>query len=139
MGKEIIEKKVEQIHSLLLELTEWTTVDFKVFNKTITLIRSCERNLELLVELSSDINATIVLEKQGKTPDSYRDSFLWLKKIGLIEESLCEKLIDSVKLRNGLVHEYDFELNNEKFYNSISKDFIPAYEEYLKIIVNSLK
>jgi uncharacterized protein YutE (UPF0331/DUF86 family) len=139
MGNEIIEKKSEQIHVLIKELTEWTSVDFQTFDKTITLIRSCERNLEMLVELASDINAGIILQKQGKTPDSYKDSFQWLKKIGIIDESLCSKLTDSVSLRNGLVHEYDFELNNRKFYDSIKNSFIPAYAEYLKAVIGTLK
>ena len=139
MGKEIIEKKLEQIQSLLKELAEWTSVDFAAFDRTVTLVRSSERNLEMLVELAGDINAAIVLEKQGKTPDSYKDSFLWLKKMGLIEEVLCNKLIDSVKLRNGLVHEYEFELNNRKFYDSINKEFIPGYNEYLQLITKSLQ
>lgn len=56
MGNEIIEKKSEQIHSFIQELKEWTDVDFEAFDKTVTLVRSSERNLELLVELSSDIN-----------------------------------------------------------------------------------
>jgi len=139
MGNEIIEKKSEQIHVLITELTEWTSVDFQTFDNTITLIRSCERNLEMLVELASDINAGIILQKQGKTPDSYKDSFQWLKKTGIIDESLCGKLIDSVSLRNGLVHEYEFELNNRKFYDSIKNDFIPSYTEYLKAVVAELK
>ena len=139
MGNEIIEKKSEQIHSLIRELREWTSADFETFDRTVTLIRSCERNLELLVELASDINAAIVLEKQGKTPDSYKDSFLWLKKLGLLNEQLCDKLIDSVKLRNGLIHEYEFELDNRKFYDSIKNDFIPAYAEYLQSVAKALK
>jgi len=139
MGNEIIEKKSEQIHILIKELTEWTSVDFQTFDKTITLIRSCERNLEMLVELASDINAGVILQKQGKTPDSYKDSFQWLNKLGIIEESLCNKLVDSVSLRNGLVHEYDFELNNRLFYDSIKNDFIPAYTEYLKAVIGVLK
>ena len=139
MGNEIIEKKAEQIHALIKEITEWTAVDFAEFDRTTTLVRSCERNLELLVELASDINVAVVLDKQAKTPDSYKDSFLWLKKLGIISEGLCDKLIDSVKLRNGLVHEYEFELNNRKFYDSIKNDFIPAYKEYLKAVVGILK
>ena len=139
MGNEIIEKKIEQIHVLLKELSQWTAVDFSTFDKTITLVRSSERNLELLVELASDINAIIVLQKQGKTPDSYKDSFLWLKKMGLLNENLSHKLVNSVKLRNGLVHEYDFELDNRKFYDSILNEFIPGYTEYLRIITKSLK
>ncbi|MEK7161593.1 MAG: DUF86 domain-containing protein [Patescibacteria group bacterium] len=139
MGNEIIEKKSEQIHSLLLELKEWTDVDFEVFDKTVTLIRSCERNIELLVELASDINANIILQKQGKTPDSYKDSFQRLEKIGILQGGVCKKLIDSVKLRNGLVHEYEFDLDNRKLYDSIKKDFIPAYGEYLKSVLNRTK
>ena len=139
MGNEIIEKKIEQIHVLLEELSQWTAVDFLTFDKTITLVRSSERNLELLVELASDINASIVLQKQGRTPDSYKDSFLWLKKMGLLDESLSHKLVNSVKLRNGLVHEYEFELDNRKFYYSILNEFIPGYNEYLQIITKYLK
>ena len=139
MGNEIIEKKSEQIHSLLLELKEWTDVDFEVFDKTVTIIRSCERNIELLVELASDINANIILQKQGKTPDSYKDSFQRLEKIGILQGGVCKKLIDSVKLRNGLVHEYEFDLDNRKLYDSIKKDFIPAYGEYLKSVLNRTK
>ena len=114
-------------------------MDFETFDKTVTLVRSCERNLELLVELSSDINNAIILEKQNKTPDSYKDSFQWLQKMGILQDSLCKKLVDSVKLRNGLVHEYDFELNNRKFYDSIKNDFILAYRDYLQIIAGLLK
>lgn len=138
MDKEIIEKKSEQIHSFLKELAEWTAVDYGTFNKTLTLIRSCERNLELLVEMSSDINNAVILEKQGKTPDTYKDSFQWLCKLGIIGEDVTKKLVDSVKLRNGLVHEYDFELDNRKFYDSIKNDFIPAYTEYLKAVAGLL-
>ncbi len=135
----ILRQKAHLATVLLRELTEWSSADFAEFNRTTTLVRSCERNLELLVELASDINAAIVLDKQNKTPDSHKDSFLWLNKLGFISENLCDKLLDSVKLRNGLAHEYEFELNNRKFYDSIKNDFIPAYTEYLKKIVNNFK
>ncbi|MEK7161591.1 MAG: HepT-like ribonuclease domain-containing protein, partial [Patescibacteria group bacterium] len=92
-----------------------------------------------LVELASDINANIILQKQGKTPDSYKDSFQRLEKIGILQGGVCKKLIDSVKLRNGLVHEYEFDLDNRKLYDSIKKDFIPAYGEYLKSVLNRTK
>lgn len=139
MGNEIVEKKSEQIHSFLKELEEWTAVEFEIFDKTITLVRSSERNLELLVELASQINSAIILQKREKTPDTYKDSFQWLNKLGIIKEDVCKKLVDSVKLRNGLVHEYEFELDNRKFYDSVKNDFIPAYTEYLKAVIDILK
>lgn len=141
MGKEIITKKSEYIHYLLQELVKWTAVDFEKFNNEndTTLVRASERNLEMLVELASDINAAIALDKMGRTPDAYKDSFQLLNRLGLINKQLCDKLVDSVKLRNGLVHEYDFELDNRKFYDSLKNDFIPGYTEYLKAIANFLK
>jgi len=139
MGNEIIEKKVEQLHSLIKELQEWTSVPFETFDRTVTLVRSSERNLEMLVELASDINANIVLQKQDKVPDAYKESFQWLQKIGIIEEELCNKLVSSVKLHNILVHEYDFGFNNRQFYDSIKNDFIEAYTEYLKAVMGQLK
>ncbi len=139
MGNEIIEKKVEQLHSLIKELQEWTSVPFETFDRTVTLVRSSERNLEMLVELASDINANIVLQKQDKVPDAYKESFQWLQKIGIIEEELCNKLVSSVKLHNILVNEYDFEFNNRQFYDSIKNDFIEAYTEYLKAVMGQLK
>ena len=80
MGNEVIEKKVEQMQSLLRELEQWTSFDYATFDGDVKLVRSCERDLELLVELAAHVNAMLILQKQGKTPDSYRESFQLLCK-----------------------------------------------------------
>lgn len=56
-----------------------------------------------------------------------------MSRIGIISFELAKKLAESAKLRNILVHEYDFIENDEKFYHS-AKNLLPAYEEYARAI-----
>ena len=43
----------------------------------------------------------------------------------MLDAISCDRLIDSVKLRNVLVHEYEFDLDNRKLYDSIRDSFVP--------------
>lgn len=131
MPNELILKKLEQIEELLDELTEFLTSSFEDFKQSTKNIRAAERNFQLIVDLASDINTQILLEKGKKTPDTYRQSFTALGAAGILPAELAEELSTSASLRNILVHEYDFEEDYKKFYDS-AKRFIPIYRNYLK-------
>lgn len=138
MSAEVIEKKLEQIQELLRELKELLAVSFNDFQKDLKAVRAAERNFELAVELASDINTHILIQETGKTPDSYKQSFQDLQKCGVLDEKLANALAESARLRNILVHEYDFEEDYRKFYNSV-KSMLSAYRQYLKTIYAHLK
>jgi uncharacterized protein YutE (UPF0331/DUF86 family) len=133
MPDELILKKLEQIEELLGELEKLLAAPFGEFQKDITKIRAAERNFQLIVDLAADINTQILLEREKKTPDTYRQSFLALAREGIVEDGVAEHLSQSAGLRNILVHEYDFEEDYKKFYES-AKKFIAPYREYAKII-----
>ena len=137
MGIEVIEKKLEQIRELLKELGNLLNAPFEKFQHDLTVIRAAERNFQLMVDLASDINTQILVERGEKTPDTYRQSFGDLSKTGVLENSLAQKLAVSAQIRNILVHEYDFEEDYKKFYDS-SKNFIPVYQEYVQQIIRHL-
>lgn len=120
---------------LLAELETLLTKPFSATQSDMINIRAAERDFQLIVELASDINTTILIEKTGETPDSYRSSFSNLSKLGVFEEEVLLQLATSARLRNILVHEYDFDEDYKKFYES-AKEFIPAYREYIEIILN---
>jgi uncharacterized protein YutE (UPF0331/DUF86 family) len=136
MNKEIIYKKIEQINVLISELNEW--INSSDFLNNIKLIRACERNFQLIIDLAVDINTQILIEKTNETPETYKDSFLGLLKLGIISDDLVYKLIKGVSVRNILVHEYDFEEDYKKFSEAVL-ELIPYYKEYLKSIVSFLK
>lgn len=134
MHKAITLKKIEQIQGLLKELDIFVGRSFGEFDDDISLVRASERNLQLIVELASDINTAILIGELGKTPESYRQSFGNLEKAGILRGEYVTQLFNSVKLRNILIHEYEFDENFEIFYTSLKK-IIPAYREYTKAIL----
>jgi len=131
MPSEIILKKLEQIEKLIDELEAILSKSFSDFEKDIVSIRAAERNFQLIVDIASDINTQILLEKGEKTPDTYRQSFIAISNTGILPNKFARELSISASLRNILVHEYDFEEDFKKFYNS-AKSFIPAYRNYAK-------
>lgn len=138
MSVEFIEKKLEQIKQLLKELEFLLTKPFEEFYKDFTLVRAAERNFQLIVDLASDINTHLLLEKGNKTPDTYRESFDELIKNNIISKELGEKLIVAAKVRNILVHEYDLTEDYEKFYFA-ARESIAPFKEYIEKIYNFVR
>ncbi|MBI4066349.1 DUF86 domain-containing protein, partial [Candidatus Gottesmanbacteria bacterium] len=68
------------------------------------------------------------------TPDTYLQSFSDIEKLGLVSGDLASTLLVSAKLRNILVHEYDFEEDYERFYDS-AKEIVPAYQQYIEAVL----
>ncbi|TSC77452.1 MAG: hypothetical protein G01um101429_1049 [Parcubacteria group bacterium Gr01-1014_29] len=133
MSHEFIEKKLEQVRVLLGELDTLLKKPFDAFEKEFVTVRAAERNFQLIVDLASDCNTHILMELGHKTPDSYRQSFIELEKVGVLPRELTRILAESARLRNILVHEYDFEEDYKKFYDS-AKEFSPAYRAYIRVL-----
>ncbi len=138
MGNELILKKLEQIKELLSELERLLQASLEVFVKDLVAIRAAERNFQLAVDIASDINTQILLQRGEKTPDTYRESFMALEKAAILPRDLTRRLMESAKVRNILVHEYDFEEDYEKFYHA-ARECIPAYREYTKVIYDYVR
>lgn len=133
MSRELIEKKLAQIGVLIGQLAGILARPFPEFHTDFLAVRAAERNFQLLADIAIDINNQIILEAGKETPDTYRQSFLFLGREKILPAALAETLAESAKLHNILVHEYDFEEDYEKFYES-AKKFLPAYREYLSVI-----
>lgn len=133
MSKEIVFKKLDQIRDLIFELDKILSLPFLEFNEKNINIRATERDFQLLVEQASDINSQIVLEQGSSTPDTYKESFRGVEKLGILDAETTEELMESAKLRNILIHEYDFDQDNFIFYKSVKK-FMPTYKKYIGAI-----
>ncbi len=118
---------------LLDELDSLLEKPFDVFEEGFVTVRAAERNFQLIVDLASDCNTHILTELGKRTPDSYRQSFTELEKANVLPKELAGILAESARLRNILVHEYDFEEDYKRFYDS-AKKFSPAYREYMSVI-----
>lgn len=137
MSKELILKKIEQLKELLAELGKLLETPLEQFADDLKTIRAAERNFELMVEVASDINTQLLLDSGKKTPDTYKGSFIALKKEGILSAGLTAELVTSAKLRNILIHEYDFEEDYKLFYREAAKA-IPAYTDYIRSVMEHL-
>lgn len=133
MTEEIVAKKIDQMRGLLDRLDALLTLPFEEFRKDLTVIAAAERNFQLLVDIASDLNTQIMIERKIRTADTYQQSFARLSDAGIVSRDMTERLVAAAKIRNILVHEYDFEEDYEKFYVS-AKALLPVFKEYARII-----
>jgi uncharacterized protein YutE (UPF0331/DUF86 family) len=138
VSKAVLLKKLDQMQELITELEELLSKPFDEFTSNFVYVRAAERNFQLIVDMASHVNAYILVSRGKKTPDSYKQSFSDLGKINLLYRELIHKLVNTAKLRNVLVHEYDFEEDYAKFYTS-AKESIQPYKEYLRMMYKYIK
>lgn len=138
MSRELYLKKLEQILELLDELEDLLRRTRSSPRADRIASRAAERDFQLLVNLAVDVNLYLIAERTRRTPDSYRQSFLELARIGILEQALAEILGRSAQLRNILVHEYDFDADAEIFQRS-AREFLEPYREYVRAIHRCLE
>ncbi|MBI2096496.1 MAG: DUF86 domain-containing protein [Candidatus Taylorbacteria bacterium] len=137
MSKELILKKLEQLKGLLGELEKLLKTPLEQFAEDLKTIRAAERNFELIVETASDVNTQLLLDLGKRTPDTYKESFMALKKEKILSDELASRLVTTAKLRKILIHEYDFEEDYKLFYQG-AKKALPAYSDYISSVMSNL-
>lgn len=138
MAEEILQKKLDQMAMVIRGLEKWLACSLEDFKNNEMVMRAAERNFQLMVDIACDINGQILLERGVPAPDTYSQSFIAMNKIGIVSLKLARILVKGAKMRNILVHEYDFIESDEIFFNS-AKKIIPAYKEYATIIYHLIK
>jgi uncharacterized protein YutE (UPF0331/DUF86 family) len=138
MSRELYLKKLEQMLELLRELERLLDRPLSEYAADLVVTRAAERNFQLLVNLAVDVNLYLVAERTGGTPDSYRQSFLELGRLRILDPGLAQRLARSAQLRNILVHEYDFDADVTTFHGS-ARGFLPDYDRYLAAIHRCLE
>lgn len=61
---------------------------------------------QLMVDEAVDINTALIYQLRGKVPDSYKSTFYELVSLDILEKSFAEKIAESVKVRNQMIHDY---------------------------------
>ncbi len=138
------EKIIEQLKLLnryVLYLKEISTYPKEKFLKDFLLIGGTERYLQLAIETCINIGnrllSLIQFKKPVSFPNTYRDIFLKLEKIGIIPENFTNTMIKMVKFRYRLVHMY-WEIEPEYLYDIITND-LKDFEKFIEYIIDYIK
>lgn len=107
LDRALIKQKIDTILQYREEITPLVKLSFRKVYKEIFLLRTLERNIQLIVDTAVDINTHILLEELGKVPPKNVESFLMLEELHIFPRSFLNQIAQSAGFRNRLVHEYE--------------------------------
>lgn len=136
-GFDVIVNKLLKLKEYIEQLERVRPKSYGEYISDITIKYTVERIIQLIVDVSLDIN-NIVLSYMKKPPATdYFNSFIDLSVCGVLDNVFATSIAPSTGLRNRLVHEYE-EINNEIVFNSIDR-VIDMYKKYLTLISMFIK
>ncbi len=103
---ERIIKIIDFLETEISDIEKYKGLTLLVYEKDREKRRSVERWIENIVNASLDIAKIILVAKDKKIPDTYKEYFIEICGTGLIDGEIAEKLAEGVKIRNILAHEY---------------------------------
>lgn len=103
---DVIINKISVIDRCLKRIRDEYQGDAEAFKRNFTKQDSVILNLQRLCEATIDIANRCLKRVQGPIPQSSRDSFTQLERMGLLEAALSRSMQKMVGLRNIAVHDY---------------------------------
>lgn len=101
-----IVKRIDFIETELNDMDEYKELDFETYSQNRKTRRDIERLAENIANASIDIGKIILAGEDVTLPETYKDIFIKLAEISVIDRKLSEDLSDLVRLRNILAHQY---------------------------------
>jgi len=137
MDKKRILGKIKELDGYLEELDSVRPKEFEDYTNSISTKRSCERILQISIEIVLDICNVIISNLNLGIPSDESDIFSKLKNKKVINEKMAITLDEMKGFRNILVHRYGI-VDDEKVFEVLS-DKLSDFEEFKSQILKYLK
>lgn len=137
MSKEVLIQKLDLIVAELHKLQEIARTPREEYLSDYTKYYTGERIIEKIVGAAIDINTHLLVANGEKVPDTYYDSFIVVSRLGLFSFEFAQKIAQSARMRNKIIHEYEA-IQEEQIYDSFDRA-IEEYSKYVKYIEEFLK
>lgn len=128
-GIETIIEKLIRMNGYINQLKKIKPHSYKNYLDDVTTRYAIERLMQLIVDLSLDINNILLAYNKKPSASDFFNSFIDIAQAGVLKEDFAVSIAPSTGLRNRLVHDYEA-VNNEIVYNSIDK-MITMYTAYM--------
>jgi len=122
-------KIVDFLEIELSDLEKYRGLSLLIYKEDREKRRSVERWIENIVNASLDIAKIILVAEDKEIPDTYKEYFIMISGIGLINGEMAEKLAEGVKIRNILAHQY-----LDVKWNGIETFISEEYKVYLDLL-----
>ena len=132
LDKILIKNKIEDAQKYLEELHEILKFESREIIEDNLKLHSVERLFQLIVDVSIDINTSIISGLKFSVPDDYQSTFITLGENKILSMDFALKIAPSVGLRNLIVHKYG-KVDIKRMIDDV-KNELSDYIEYLKFI-----
>lgn len=133
----ILTEKLVEIARFMSELESVLCEGYDSFRADVRNVRTAERDLELLVELASDVVGLLLADKGEVPARSYRDAFERARSLLPLPGDTASMLIGLATLRNRLVHEYGEVYDERLAYDGLHKA-PDAFRAFATSVVNTI-
>jgi uncharacterized protein YutE (UPF0331/DUF86 family) len=128
-----IVKRIDFVETELEDLDDYKKLDFENYSQNRKTRRDVERLVENIANASIDIGKIILAGEDVELPETYKDIFIKLSEIRMIDKKLSEGLSDLVRLRNILAHQYlDIKWEMIKNFKDRGMDEVKTYLMIIK-------
>jgi uncharacterized protein YutE (UPF0331/DUF86 family) len=128
-----IVKRIDFVETELKDLDDYKNLDFENYSQNRKTRRDVERLVENIANASIDIGKIILAGEDVELPETYKDIFIKLSEIRMIDKKLSEGLSDLVRLRNILAHQYlDIKWEMIKNFKDRGMDEVKTYLMIIK-------
>lgn len=107
LDPEAVQRRLADVRTALARLDELEPLHAEALATDWMRRAAAERVVTVLVEAAVKVNTHVVSTAMGRTPETYRASFLDAADAGALPHELARSLAPSAGLRNVLVHAYD--------------------------------
>ena len=105
--KSVIREKLVALLGYIDELEPHISVSLDEYLSSSLLRRAVERLFQIIVEAMVDIADLILSDSGIEPPAAARESLARVQELGILSPTLADRLIQTVGVRNRLVHQYD--------------------------------
>lgn len=128
-----LERKIGLLKEYVDKLAPYAVLDSSDLIRNEEKRAAMERWFQLMVDEAVDINTSLAYQLSGKVSESYKSTFYELVTLNILEKSFVEKIAESVKVRNQMIHDYERIQHSELIERM--KSFFEPYKTYTRILI----
>ncbi|MEU5870312.1 DUF86 domain-containing protein [Glycomyces sp. NPDC047369] len=120
VNPDIVHERLVLMREMLEALHTIGPISLERLQQDIMVRLATERIFTQLVELAVSINNHVLAQSGAVVPRAYRETFLKVAELGVIDTALAAELAPSAGLRNILIHDY-VEVDRSRFAEAVPK------------------
>jgi len=135
-GNKVFINRINKLEEYLSRLEEIRKVSKEKFLSDWKSQDLALRNLQVAIEACIDIGEYLITINNWNVPETYVETIKVLQKNGVIKKEFAEKMVDLVKFRNIIVHDYLY-IDYKKVYKNLQR--LDEFRNFVKVVVEYLK